>query len=241
MRSLKVIIFRDTDKPYTIILSSSLIVLVVFSVIALVSLLTFSILGNMMLVDQAEAGESRVPPLVEGEQLATHQGPDQSDNSAEAAEQPAIEDETEDTAEVAGDAGELLEPAEALEDWAASDSPFLTILVRGPAVTDGRIRYSVRVEKVPDQLGSSSSGKFVAALVTHDGRIGPKYPSDVESDAYDILNPDEGLLFRISYRRDISVEFVGADLDDYAALALFVFDIDDPNRLLWRKIEPIRE
>ncbi len=239
MRSLKVIIFRDTDKPYTIILTSSLIVLVAFSTIALVSLLTFSVLGNIMLVGEAQAGNGEEPQMVAaGEQLSTDQGPDQSEDSTEEVESHAVEETPSETTEEAG--GEI-ESAALLEDWAAPDSPFLTILMNGPAVTDGRIRYTVRVEKVPDQLGNASSGRFVAALITRDGRIGPKYPVGMESDSYEILNPGDALLFRISYRRDITVEFVGADLEDYDALALFVFEVNDPNRLLWRKIESIRE
>lgn len=49
MRSLKIIIFRDTDKPYTIIIPSSILVTMAFIVLATFTLLTFSLVGNVML------------------------------------------------------------------------------------------------------------------------------------------------------------------------------------------------
>lgn len=48
MQSLKIIIFRDTDKPYTMIISSGILIGIAFSLIALMSLFTFSVMSNVM-------------------------------------------------------------------------------------------------------------------------------------------------------------------------------------------------
>lgn len=55
MRSLKIIIFRDTDKPYTMILSPKILIGTSFSIIALFSLLTFSVMSNVMFVTNANS------------------------------------------------------------------------------------------------------------------------------------------------------------------------------------------
>jgi hypothetical protein len=243
MRSLKVIIFRDTDKPYTIIISSSLIVLVTFSIISLVSLLTFSVLGNMMLLGQAQAvvtaqveqsaaggpAKEGLQPTQEETGITEGEGAGASENTAETAaatEQPPAEEE---------------ENSVPFEDYAAPDSQFQTQLLSGPAVSGNSIRFTVRVEKIADKLGVNSSGKFVAALITTDGRIGPTFPADIQTNGDEIINPENGILFRISYRKDTGVEFNGVNLADYSALALFVFENEAPYRVLWRKIESIRD
>jgi hypothetical protein len=240
MKSLKVIIFRDTDKPYTIIISSSLIVLVTFSIVALVSLLTFSVLGNVMLIGQAETVESNQPaaadiqkPSESAEQVTKDTGPGEGEGSSEETGASAAESEQ--------SAGGEEETPVYFEDYSAPGSPFITQVVSGPAVAGNSLRYTIRVEKTADKLGINAGGKFIAALITSDGRIGPTFPTDVQSNGDEIINPENGILFRISYRRDIGVEFAGVKLEDYTALALFVFETNAPNRMLWRKIESIRD
>jgi len=49
MKSLKIIIFRDTDKPYTIIIPSTVLVAVTFIALALVTVLSFSLISNVLL------------------------------------------------------------------------------------------------------------------------------------------------------------------------------------------------
>jgi len=251
MRSLKVIIFRDTDKPYTIIVSSAVIVFLVSSAIILVSLLTFSFLGNIMLVGQpapADGGQQfasgEIPESGGGAEEPSDGGEEQGVDTESGAEPMVGEagSETDQQEEsVAAGAQPDAEPSpDRLEDWAAPNSPFITILLDGPTVLNNRIRYRVRVEKAASQLGINASGRFVAALVRNDGRIGPTFPADIVTEGLEITNPRAGLLFRIAYRRDISVEFGDANLEDFSALALFVFDSNETKQLLWQKLEPIR-
>ena len=247
MRSLKVIVFRDTDKPYTIILSSTLIVSVMFVAVALISLLTFSVLGNIMLL--AETGNGVVPAETaeltgeqETEPAVTE--PPAEDNAAEDTEQAAAGEET--TEEQAGEEEAVEEPleyesySEALEDYMAPGGDFITVIQSGPTVSNGTVRYVIKVEKSEGQLGVDGSGRFIAALVRSDGQLGPTFPTGIRTDGQEILNPRNGELFRIRYRRDIRVEFAAADLEDYSALALFIYDANDDSQLLWRKIETIR-
>lgn len=60
MRSLKIIIFRDTDKPYTIIIPSTVLVTLAFAVIGIFTLLTFSLAGNVMLYAENIDHEERI-------------------------------------------------------------------------------------------------------------------------------------------------------------------------------------
>ena len=247
MRSLKVIVFRDTDKPYTIILSSTLIVSVLFLAVALISLLTFSVLGNIMLV--AETGNGAHPAesvagTTEQESEAAQTEPPVEDNAEEAAEQASAGEET-----TEGESAEE-EPTEDLldydsyaapmEDFASPVGEFITLVQSGPTVANGTVRYVIRVEKTQERLGVDGSGRFVAALVRDDGMLGPTFPTAIRSDGQEIVNPSSGELFRIRYRRDIRVEFAAADLEDYSAIALFIFEANDNSQLLWRKIETIR-
>ena len=63
MRSLKIIIFRDTDKPYTMILSPKVLIGTSFSIVALFSLLTFSVMSNVMFVTSANIQQSPNPEV----------------------------------------------------------------------------------------------------------------------------------------------------------------------------------
>jgi hypothetical protein len=72
MRSLKIIIFRDTDKPYTIIIPSSILVTASFLVIATFTLLVFSLMGNVILYART-MDQNQQTAMVQNEDIAEKQ------------------------------------------------------------------------------------------------------------------------------------------------------------------------
>jgi hypothetical protein len=63
MRSLKIIVFRDTDKPYTMIISPKVLIGTAFSIVALFSLLSFSVMSNVMFVTSANSQQQQNPEV----------------------------------------------------------------------------------------------------------------------------------------------------------------------------------
>jgi len=84
MKSLKIIIFRDTDKPYTIIIPSTVLVAVAFVALALVTMLSFSLISNVLLY-----AKTKDQPQI---QLASQTTPDQQDITAQDMDDPIADE-----------------------------------------------------------------------------------------------------------------------------------------------------
>lgn len=242
MRSLKIIIFRDTDKPYTMILSPSLLAGVAFSAIAVFSLLVFSVLGNLILFSEEDAIASPTKSAAGEEASGQHpetgdrpggpasDGGDGTEGGSAADGEFAIDSGTSEI-EGDGDSAELIAP------WTPSDSPYTVFLLGQPEISGDEIAIRTRVEKTVD-LGVSVSGYFVAALITDDNQIGPVYPERVQIEGTEVINPERGSQFRIRYRKDDIIRFSGIDAKRYTALVFYLFD-EETKQLQWRNIEPI--
>lgn len=233
MRSLKVIIFRDTDKPYTLILSPALMIALSFSLVAITSLLTFSAISNVLLLSEDTAAGSDRSAAAADREAAVAEGAEVS-STAESDATPA--ETYEGVAEPEESASALPAVENNLESWAADDCMFSVQVIGGPDFEAGEVSLDTRVSKDVDR-GRTGSGRYVAALVTGDGLLEPVFPAEgmVRAEGGRIVNPEDGELFRIAYSRDISFSFAAADVEQHAALAIFLFD-EETRRLLCRTI-----
>jgi hypothetical protein len=266
MRSLKIIIFRDTDKPYTMILSSGLLIGLSFGLIALLSLFTFSVLSNVMLYSgepgsggpqQAAITPAETPTQQneQGEDIgeqqgnAAEQGGEDDQQAADTGEeqtgdeQQSGDEQTADTGE-----GEAEIPVETIEETAGEPSSGLqpfnpataateVVLERGPTLSSREITFTAQVRKRREE-GIRVQGRFVAALVDRSGEFGPVYPGGINIEDGRVMNPQRGNSFSIAHRRNIAVSFNDIDPTDYAQLVLMIFD-DDTGELQWRSIVPL--
>jgi len=237
MRSLKVIIFRDTDKPYTLILSPALMIALSFSLVAITSLLTFSVISNVLLLSEdTAAGSDRSAAAADRtgrDEAAVAEGAEVSGT----AEPDATPAEThEGVAEPEESTSELPAAENNLEPWIADDCMFSVQVIGGPDFEAGEVSIDTRVSKEVDR-GRVGSGRYVAALVTSDGLLEPVFPTEgmVRAEGSRIVNPEDGELFRIAYSRDISFSFAAGDAEQHTTLAIFLFDAET-RRLLCRTI-----
>jgi hypothetical protein len=244
MRSLKIIVFRDTDKPYTMILPAALIIGLVFGIVALASLFTFSVMSNVMLMADNSAhaandsGQTAVIPV------AGQEDTEETDSEGSLTEEAEKTREHEQIAEnlVEDDNVESLtaegEPEDAeivsITPLMLEDSSVEAILLTSPEIGEDYISISAQVQKRLD-LGTSERGKFIVALLSHEGQLGPAYPDTVQMEGHNIITPEQGNDFRISYRRSYDIRFPNIDPEQYSALVLYIYD-QEATRLQWRNI-----
>lgn len=234
MRSLKIIIFRDTDKPYTMILSAPLLVGISFGVLALVSLLTFSVMSNVMLYAQASDGitsTSSAPPA------ATDTPEDSGDNP----EDPLLESQSGE--EIAEDqpATETPIPVEVepqLTDYQPETGELEVTAMDAPVIGQSAISIRALVNKRVNP-GASAQGRFIAFLIDRDGNIGPSFPAGVSVSGDTYQGVESISSFRIGYRRPYDVRFANINPDEFESIALCIFDYDS-NLLTWRTIVPLQ-
>lgn len=256
MRSLKIIIFRDTDKPYTMILSSSLIIGLAFGSIAVLSLFTFSVMSNVMLVTNGHqqtvaVEESQTAAAMPEESVEDKSGgedldkqPDQTATSGAEEDdtpQPEPEESDEQTAEEMQPIQEETSETTAAEDVITQfneNADVEVILYNDIELRSSSIYVPLRVRKSAEP-GVTARGRFIAALVHKDGSLGPSYPEVIQFDGTDPLNPQRGTPFRIQYMRDYDdVIFTTINPDDYTGIAVFLYD-QNGSQLIWRSVMPI--
>lgn len=240
MRSLKIIVFRDTDKPYTMILSAPLLVGISFGILALGALLTFSVMSNVMLY--AQAGEMAVAPaepaLTESGQQVT-EDPGVTDlTSEEITEQPADQTEENPVTEEPAETPAAEQPP-VLADLHPQDGELEISPLESPVIGTSSITLRALLSKRINP-GVSARGRFVAFLVDRGGNFGPSYPAGVtvQGDSYSGLEATSN--FRISYRRGYEVRFNNIDPSAYVSIALCIFEFDT-HQLLWRTIVPLQQ
>lgn len=244
MRSLKIIFFRDTDKPYTVILSSKVLIGISFSVIALISLLTFSIMSNVLILTEESAigNEGELEQMTDSLREPDVRTAPAEENSGEgqstAAEDINRESQEAESSDEAPET-EAEEPASRdLENWSAPECPFTVSVIGSPALGQSSVSIRTLVGKIVE-AGRRESGRYVAVLANESGELGPTYPSGIAIDGYDIVNPERGRLFTIANSIEISLDFSGVNVEDYESLVIFIYD-EETKGLLWKSVEPLR-
>jgi hypothetical protein len=250
MRSLKIIMFRDTDKPYTVILPSSLIVGVCFGVFALITLLSFSVMGNVMMVKQ----DSKYVTLAQdnatpAEQVADQQ-PVQAEEQQNESPEPAVET-AEEIPEEATDAGETTTAEEILAEeppveeliqhepapyasYVADGSQVQAVIIGNIVNGNSQVTVRLRVEKLANR-GALYSGYLVMALVDEDGNLGGAYPTRINTSGQEILNPQRGEPFRIRQSREVTAPINKRNGVQYQGVVIYIYD-NETNELVWREM-----
>jgi hypothetical protein len=260
MRSLKIIIFRDTDKPYTIIIPSYVLVTGAFLVISIFTLLAFSLVGNVMLyadiVDQRSVTSQYASADV-GEETVTQaeDKPDQSnaddqtdspeDVQLPLEERPVVTDTVDSgTSETTEEESENLD-SEQLPAFSPGEFDYVdpsasveAIILDDLLVTDQAVQFRAQVRKT-DEMGVPYQGEFIAALADSEGKVDSVFPSRVNISEGEVSSPGDGNTFRISYRRNYNISLTKTPGTEYAWVLLYIYD-NDTKELHWKKAIPIQ-
>lgn len=253
MRSLKIIIFRDTDKPYTMIISSRVIIGLTFGLVALIWLLGFSVMGNFMLWNAGvlaealptqtmnEAGVS-VEPLQDDSQQGGQQeeateedsGQDSAQGIAEESTESGFEGSEDNSEELPGSFAEMIDNPYMIPGGSAHD----IVLLGEPLVLNNSVQVRLEVRK-RTELGIRAGGRLITALVDVDGNVGSSLPRSIVYEGMQITNPERGTRFIIARRNTYNLEFQSVDTLRFNYLALFIYD-EQGTLLQWRNIIPLR-
>lgn len=253
MRSLKIIVFRDTDKPYTMIISSKVLIGITFGLVALISLLAFSVMGNVMLWNDNVLAEN--PPVVEADTTSANdevpaendqqnvQGNDAEENGTENNSSESVEEDNGgyDYEETDNGESEVPETFDEMVDnpyMAPGGSAHEAVMLGGPIVSSNSVQVNLEVRK-RTELGIRAGGRLVAALVDSEGNVGSSLPRSIQYDGLQITNPERGTRFEIARRNTYNLDFQNVDTSQYSYLALFIYD-ELGTQLLWRNIIPLR-
>jgi hypothetical protein len=238
MRSLKIIVFRDTDKPYTVIIPSSLLVLTAFVTVALVSLLTYSVIANALLAGgMAAVPTASEPAAEEGGELVPVEEPagEESGTTGRTAQaQEGVE---------SGTASEQTQPLEEKQPWEAfeaADNPFTVNALGGPAGVGGGVQLQLDI-RVKDRFrdGQLKNGRYIVALLDEDMIVGAVYPESARIESEAAVSPLSGASFSIRTGNIYQARFQGADLSNYAAYVVLVYR-EETQELLWKSLELIQ-
>lgn len=229
MRSLKIILFRDTDKPYTMIIPASLIVAVSFSLIALVSLLTFSIMGNVMLFNFGGVKEAGSQTAAAADEV--YEGEENAEPG------PADTDDT----QASTDTGEVEPESQGWEEINAETNKFDVEVAQGPNIANGRIvlRVLIAVKSEHQVDGVRHSGRYVMALLNKENQVVQTFPEAISIENREVQNPDRGFSFTIGNRQFYEGGFQADDLEVYSSIVFFIFD-DESSELVYRGVVPIQ-